>query len=170
MNPAPKARASKAGRAGLSICLGLREFLGGPSHRHVLPPAPGSRLTSHWGPIWLLVWVRALCSEALQAALAEGRPCPLSVRQQQLGTQSTCHTAGGSRPPLCPWGATSVIIPPLAPWGRVGEHRIIVADHVLEREPHRPEAGGKRAMKTALCLQPPYTGLVFLRYDNWVKH
>lgn len=67
-------------------------------------------------------------------------------------------------------GATSLIIPPLVPWGRVREHRIIVTDHVLEREPRRPGAGGKQAMKTALCLQPPYTGLVFLHYDNWVKH
>lgn len=168
--PCPQSQ-SKQGRQGWAFHLPGAQ--GVP--RWPLPPScptscAGSRLTSHWGPIWLLVWVRALCSEALQAALAEGRPCPPSVRQQQLGTQSTCHTAGGSRPPLCPWGATSVIIPPLAPWGRVGEHRIIVADHVLEREPHRPEAGGKRAMKTALCLQPPYTGLVFLRYDNWVKH
>jgi hypothetical protein len=42
MNPAPNARASNASRAGLSICLGLREFLGGPSHPHVLPPVQGA--------------------------------------------------------------------------------------------------------------------------------
>lgn len=64
----------------------------------------GSLLTSHWGPIWLLVWVRALRSEALQAALAEGRLCQVGVKQQ-LGTQSTCHTAGGSRPPPAPLGS-----------------------------------------------------------------
>lgn len=107
--------------------------------------------------------MRALCSEALKAAPAERTPCQVGVKQQ-LGTQEVPDL------PLCPWGATSLIIPPLVPWGRVGEHRIIVTDHVLEREPYRPEAGGERVMKTALCLQPPYTGLVFLLYDNWVKH
>lgn len=90
---------------GFSICLQLREFLDGPSHPHALPPAhTGSRLTGHWGPIWLLVWVRALCSEALQAVLAEGRLCQVGVKQQ-LGTQSTCPAAGGSRPPPVPLGS-----------------------------------------------------------------
>lgn len=103
-SPAPNASVSNGNRAGLSICLQLREFLDGPSHPHALPPAHrGSRLTSHWGPIWLLVWVRALCSEALQAVLAEGRLCQVGVKQQ-LGTQSTCPAAGGSRPPPVPLG------------------------------------------------------------------
>lgn len=142
--------------------------------RWLLPPScptscTGSQLTSHWGPIWLLVWVRA-CAQ---------RPCRQSWQKEGcakwVSSNSWAHSPHAtlqevSDLPLCPWGATSLIIPPLVPWGRVGEHRIIVTDHVLEREPRRPEAGGKQAMKTALCLQPPYTGLVFLLYDNWVKH
>lgn len=102
MNPAPNACASNGSRA-----FHLPGAQGVP--RWPLPPScptscPGSRLTSHWGPIWLLVWVRALCSEALQAALAEGRLCQVGVKQQ-LGTQSTCHTAGGFRPPPAPLGS-----------------------------------------------------------------